>query len=209
MKYRWIRYILLGLLALFIIGFIIIYFLSDNIFNNYFNKYISRFNNNTNATLSVNYKKYSFPNNVEIGGISLVSHIGDTLVKIDSLFFNVKLISILKRDPAPSDLFAKNILVNIVHTDSIINYDIRKQSESLADTTTKMAVGYNVYINKLFSLIFNKIPPSLDVKDIMIHFTGNYGSIIVSVPIASIKKKHFMSDAVLSDEKHIVHWQIR
>jgi hypothetical protein len=58
-------------------------------------------------------------------------------------------------------------------------------------------------------MAFNKVPPSLDVKDIMIHFTGNYGSMIISVPSVTIHNKKFISDAVLSDAEHIVHWHIR
>ena len=209
MKHRWLRYLLVGLSVLILGAFFFVYFIADDLFEKYFNKYVNNFNNKTHAELIINYKKYTFPNKVEIAGISLISNTGDTLIKADSLFFKVKLLSLLKKDPAPSDLSAKNILVNIIHTDSLKNYKIFKNDLIKKDTDAGEQIGYNYYVNQLFNIAFNKVPPKLDVKDIMIYFTGNYGKMIISVPYATIHNNKFSSDAVLSDSKSMVQWHIR
>ena len=208
MKTRWIRYLLLSFALFLLVGFMAIFFFSEKIFNDYFDKYLAKINARTNAVINVNFKKYTFPNSVEIAGISVVDNKGDTLIKVDSLLFNVKLISILKNDPAPSNLTAENIFINIVHTDSLKNYKIFKDDSVRKDTLPGEKTGYNYYVNQLFNIAFNKVPPKLDVKDIMIYFTGNYGKMIISVPHAKIHDNMFSSDAVLSDSKSMVKWNV-
>ena len=207
MKKPWLGNVILAIISVCILLFLFILFYSDNIFNNYFDKYILRFNKNYNAELIINSKNFSFPNHIELNGVSLISK-GDTILKVDNLSFNIRLLSVFKRDPAPSNLYAENIYLNIIHTDSLKNYLIKKEDTVSADTS-KSETGFNNYINLLFRLIFDKIPPSLSVKDINVNFTGNYGKMIINIPIATIDDKIFSSDAVLSDDKHIVHWQVR
>ena len=110
----WLRNLLITIISLCILIFIFIFFYSDNIFYNYFDKYIESFNKKYDAGLLVKKRTFSFPNHVELSGISLVSK-GDTILKVNSLDFNVKLFSILKRDPSPSNLNAENIYLKIIH----------------------------------------------------------------------------------------------
>lgn len=207
MKKTWLRNTILAIVSICILLFLFILFYSNNIFNNYFDKYVSRFNSNYDAELIIKNKEFSFPNHIELTKVSLVSK-GDTIIKVDNLSFNVRLFSVFKKDPSPSNLKAENIYLNIIHTDSLKNYLITKEDTSGADTP-ESENGFNEYVNLLFRLIFDKVPPSLNVKDVNISFTGNYGKMIINIPEAKIGDKIFSSDAVLSDDKHIVHWQIR
>jgi hypothetical protein len=177
-------------------------------------KKISRFNAEHNAILNLQKVRIQGISSVSFNGLTLKPGDGDSLLRIDSSLISVNPLKLLAGRISVTALRIENMYVTISRKDSITNYDFllkrRRPQESMGSSRPSDTVGaemvfrggtdYNETARRLFRLIFDKIPLSMEVANLNIRSVTGKHEFDIHVDTVNLKDREFSTQVFIHED---------
>jgi len=159
---RGLRYLLAGCILLVLISFIF----RTPVVSWYMHRKIDRFNRNGEAVLTFAGVKVQGLASILVTGVVLKPVCGDTLLKIDSAYASISLMKLLAGRIVLHKTRVINTLISVESHDSVSNYRFLLKSRREVQDSASGPVNYAGTVDRLMGLIFDKVPLSLDLRNL-------------------------------------------
>ncbi|MBM3404214.1 MAG: hypothetical protein FJY10_04920 [Bacteroidetes bacterium] len=194
--------------ASFILIILLLFLFRNPIINGLARSKIRSFNEAHQAELKIGRIHLSGFSTFEVDSLSLRPIDGDTLFKTCRIRAKLGFFSLLLARINLKDFLLENTLINVVRNDSLNNYGflIPKKKEQKRDTVITSTSPYNERVNRLFNVIFDKVPASIRIINFNCRYTENNHPVLLHIDDFSITDHRFKSDVIAVEDKDTISW---
>lgn len=196
---------LLGIL-LFVLLVICVFFLFRNrLLQHVFNTKAKQFNARYHASLQLEELSFKGIAGLHLKGLSLVPDSLDTLLVIKEASLHLSLSNLLIFRIKPSSLIADGLKITFVRKDSATNYMFLLHAEGSKpdSSTTSPQLNYGSQADRLFSLLFQKIPEEAIFKNLKIEANLNNNRFSFTANTYNISGESFSNTVFISNHDSI------
>ena len=182
---------------------------------------INRFNTVYKANLEIHKARFQGISTVFLTGFSLKPQEGDSLLRIDTLVVSVNIWKLLAGRLNISSLVIHNLYLTVTRMDSLTNYDFllhggktSSRGDTLASvfraadsTSGSIPTNYSETANRIFRLIFDKIPTRLDISNLNIRSTTNSHDVIVKLDRIKLNDNSFFANIMIREDSVEAMWK--
>ena len=182
---------------------------------------INRFNTAYKANLEIRKARFQWISTVFLTGFSLKPQEGDSLLRIDTLVVSVNIWKLLAGRLNISSLVIHNLYLTVNRRDSLTNYDFllhREKNSSVAtlllsvsraadSTSGSITTNYSETANRIFRLIFDKIPTRLDISNLNIRSTTNSHDVVVKLDRMKLNDNSFYANIMIREDSVKAVWK--
>lgn len=172
----------------------------------YIGKRISAFNTGQQARLVVGDVKVPGLASIMLTGITLTPASGDTLVRIDTVFASIGLLKLLAGRVALHDVKLSNCRFSLVRRDTVSNYLFLLKNTGKRSDTTVHTTDYAHAAGRLLAFVFDKIPLSLSIRNLVAEGMTNGHRVAFSVDDFSIRNHYFRSPITIAEDGGTASW---
>lgn len=182
---------------------------------------ISRFNSAYNADLKVHKARFLGVSTVFLTGISLKPADGDSLLRIDTLVVSVNAFKLLEGRLNITAVEIRNLYLTVNRRDSLTNYSFllsSGQTSAPKDNSAGSALtessepvssetNYSETANRIFRLVFDKIPGEMEVSNLKIRSTTGSHVVELHLHKFAIVNHTFSTNILITEDSAKSVWK--
>ncbi len=196
--------ILLSFLVLLIIGGGIAYSKREALLKVAIEKAINKAKRDYNLDLKIKSVRFAGLKTVEFEDISVIPQQRDSLLMIQNLRVEIKLLPLIFGDMKLAEVKMSNAKISLIKKGSMSNYDFlfKKKNDTLKKSQKVNLAGL---ANNLLNQLFYKIPNDMAIRDFEIKFTGDSSTIDLYTTQATIDNGEVQSTIKINGNESVWH----
>lgn len=199
------RVLILSFLFIFI-SIVSFFSLRNALLRHYLKKKLVEVNKNLEGDISIRKAGFRRISTIEFENIVIKAVSRDTLLTIDSMFVDVRLLSLLKGNVRPDEIFIANAALNVIKKDSVDNYSFLLQAEE--EDTREAKRNYSSSLNNLIEFAFDVIPSHLTTKSIKAHFEKDTLRTDFHFQSIFLSENNFSASIETREDTAVANWKI-
>ena len=186
---------ILSILAVCFVALLLIFFLSRNSLLNFFlNRKLHNYEERFHTHIVVSKADFNGLTGLLLEGITVGAESTDTLLKVDSVFFNVRILPLITGKIRFSNLEISNTFLHLINKKERDNFSFLVKKKDKIDTDSiSLKANYGLLAEELLKTIFDAVPPAVTLKKSEIKIENDSLDLIVNIPTFVLKDHEFHS----------------
>lgn len=195
----------LGIVILMLFVSCVFFLFRNSLLQQVFKTKAEQFKVKYHATLRVDELSFSGIAGLQLKGLSLVPDSLDTLLVIREAKVHLSLSNLLIFRIKPSSLIADGLKITFVRKDSVTNYMflLRAGGSKPDSITSNLQLNYGAQADRLFSLLFQKIPEEAVFNNLKLEANLNNNQFSFAAKVYNISGESFSNTVFVSNHDSI------
>ncbi len=170
-------------------------------------KKISAYSSKFNTQIQVSSAVFKGVNGLLLTGIVVAPAENDTLLYVDSILFNLRIIPLLRGKIRFSNLEIANSNIQLIRNERKNNFSflLKKSKEAKVDTSVK-STNYSILAEQLLNTVFDAIPSSVTFKNSKVKLTLDSLHLAATIPLFEVKNGAFSTQVNFVENDKSTTW---